>query len=248
MRRTDRLFEILQMFRTGKLLLGRDIAERLEVSLRTVYRDIATLIASGIPIEGERGVGYILREPIFLPPLALTPGEFRALCLGVEIIRQTGDAEIADTAERLLGKVDAVSPPIARQGGQLDDISVYASLAVAPVDHLPVIRKAIAARNVLAIDYRSLSGTRSTRHIRPLQTEFWSRVWTCPAWCETRRAFRVFRIDRIETCQATGEIFEMEIGKRYVDYLSEVRERAKTAGTLSALPGSGRAAYEHSPH
>lgn len=73
MRRTDRLFEILQLFRGGRLLLGRDIAERLEVSLRTVYRDIDTLVASGVPIEGERGVGYVLREPIFLPPIAQNP-------------------------------------------------------------------------------------------------------------------------------------------------------------------------------
>lgn len=223
MRRTDRLFEILQLFRGGRLLLGRDIAERLEVSLRTVYRDIDTLVASGVPIEGERGVGYILREPIFLPPVTLTPEELRALHLGVEIVRQTGDAELAAAAERLVGKVAAVLPSDRRALRPLQDLAVYASLAAAPCPQLGALRCAVAERHVVEIAYRGPDGSLTERRVRPLQTEYWGRVWTCPAWCELRGAFRVFRVDRVEACVETGDVFALEPGRTYADYLASLR-------------------------
>ncbi|HEV7228303.1 YafY family protein [Brevundimonas sp.] len=225
MRRTDRLFEILQLFRGGRLLLGREIAERLEVSLRTVYRDIETLVASGVPIEGERGVGYLLREPIFLPPLTLTPEELRALHLGVEVIRQTGDADLAAAAEHLVGKVGAVLPSDRCALQPLRDLAVYASVAAPPRGHLGSLRRAVSNRLVVQIDYLSLDGQRTQRRIRPLQTEFWGRIWTCPAWCELRSAFRVFRVDRIETCLDTGDVFALDPGRTYADYLKSIRVR-----------------------
>lgn len=219
MRRTDRLFEILQLFRDGRLLLGRDIAERLEVSLRTIYRDIDTLVASGVPIEGERGVGYVLREPIFLPPMTLTPEELRALHLGVEIVRQMGDTELAAAAERLVGKIAAVLPSDRQALRPLDDLAVYASIAASPCDQLGALRRAVAERHIVEIGYRGPDGAVTTRRIRPLQTEYWGRVWTCPAWCELRDAFRVFRVDRVEMCVDTGEIFVLEPSRTYADYL-----------------------------
>lgn len=222
MRRTDRLFEILQLFRGGKLLLGRDIAEKLEVSLRTVYRDIDTLVASGVPIEGERGLGYVLREPIFLPPLTLTLEEHRALHLAMEILQQTADAELAEAATRLRDKVDTVVPSELQRREPLREVSVYASVVVAPAKHLPALRKAVAERKVVEIAYDSLKGERSERCIQPLQTEYWGRVWTCAAWCRTREAFRVFRVDRIAACRPTGETFPDEAGKRYADYLAQL--------------------------
>ena len=223
MRRTDRLFEILQLFRGGRLLLGRDIAERLEVSLRTVYRDIDTLVASGVPIEGERGVGYVLREPIFLPPMTLTPEELRALHLGVEIVWQTGDVELSTAAERRVGKVAAVLPSDRRALRPLQDLAVYASIAAAPREQLGALRRAVAERRVLEIGYCDVDGVSTRRRIRPLQTEYWGRVWTCPAWCELRKAFRVFRVDRIEACIETGDIFVLEPGRTYADYLASLR-------------------------
>ena len=222
MRRTDRLFEILQLFRGGRLLLGREIAERLEVSLRTVYRDIETLIASGIPIEGERGVGYILREPIFLPPLTLTPVELKALHLGMEIVRQTGDDELARAAGGLLEKVDAVLPSDRRRRSHLPDISVHAAEAAAAREHLAAMRRSVARRRVVEITYDSLRGKETRRRIRPLRTEYWGRVWTCTAWCEARRAFRVFRVDRIRDCRVTADRFGEEEGKTYADYLAQL--------------------------
>ncbi len=229
MRRTDRLFEILQLFRRGRVVLARDIAERMGVSLRTVYRDIDTLIASGMPIEGERGVGYVAREPIFLPPMTLTLEELRALHLGVEVVRQTGDAELAQAAEKLLGKVTAVLPSDKRALQPLQDLAVYASVAAAPREQLGVLRRAIAARRVLAIIYRSPEGVESRRRIWPLQTEYWGRVWTCPAWCELREAFRVFRVDRITECVDTGDVFEKRPGRTYADYLASLRLDSSTS-------------------
>lgn len=223
MRRTDRLFEILQLFRSGRLLIGRDIAERLEVSLRTVYRDIETLVASGVPIDGERGVGYVLREPIFLPPMTLTPEELRALHLGVEIVRQTGDAELAAAAERLTGKITAVLPSDRRALRPLRDVAVYSSIAAKPCEQLGPLRRAVAERRIIQIRYRGPEGALTQRRIWPLQNEYWGHVWTCPAWCELRNAFRVFRVDRVEACVDTGDAFALEPGRTYVDYLASLR-------------------------
>lgn len=222
MRRTDRLFELLQLFRGGRLLLGRDIADRLDVSLRTVYRDIETLVASGVPIKGERGVGYLLREPIFLPPMTLTPEELRALHLGVEVVRQTGDAELAVAAERLLGKIAAVLPSDKRALQPLQGLAVYASIAAKPCEQLGALRRAVAERRVVMIQYRGPDGVLSERRIWPLQTEYWGRVWTCPAWCELRNAFRVFRADRVEACVETGDRFLHEPGRTYADYIASL--------------------------
>ncbi|QPH54808.1 helix-turn-helix transcriptional regulator [Pontivivens ytuae] len=239
MRRTDRLFEILQLFRGGKLVLGREIAERLEVSLRTVYRDIDTLIASGIPIEGERGVGYILREPLFLPPLALTLEELRALNLGVEMLRQTSDRELTEAADRLLDKINAVAPSRMRELDALREISVYAARVVVATPLLSRLRSAIERREVVDIAYESLSGERSRRTIWPLQTEFWGRVWTCASWCELRGAFRVFRVDRIGTCTPTGRTYPDEEGRRYADYLAGLDLSKWTALPRSITTGHG---------
>jgi predicted DNA-binding transcriptional regulator YafY len=225
MRRTDRLFEILQLFRSGRLLLGRDIAERLEVLLRTVYRDIETLVASGIPIEGERGVGYVLREPVFLLPMTLTPEELRPLYLGVEVVRQTGDAELAGAAERLVGKIAGVLLSDRRTLRPLQDLAVYASVAAAPCEQLGELRRAVAERRVVEIGYRGPDGPLTERRIHPLQTEYWGRVWTCPAWCELRGAFRVFRVDRVEACTETGDTSALEPGGTYADYLATLHVR-----------------------
>lgn len=222
MRRTDRLFEIVQLFRSGRLLLGRDIAERLGVSLRTVYRDIETLVASGVPIDGERGVGYVLREPIFLPPMTLTPEELRALHLGAEVVRQTGDVELATAAERLLSKIAAVLPSDRRALRPLQGLAVYTSIAAAPCEHLGALRRAVAERHVVLIRYCNPEGVTTERRIRPLQTEYWGRVWTCPAWCELREDFRVFRVDRIEACIDTGDLFLPEAGRSYTDYIASL--------------------------
>lgn len=220
MRRTDRLFEILQIFRGGKLCRGCDIAERLEVSLRTVYRDIDTLVASGVPIEGERGVGYILREPIFLPPLMLSQTELDALHLGMEIVRKTAGYELAEASRQLLLKVDAVLPSDRQGQNHLNEFTIFASGSNDSLRHLATLKKAIAKCLVVEIGYKSLANVSSRRRIRPLQCEFWGAVWTCTAWCELRNGFRVFRIERIFDCFETGDKYSNEPGKSYDDYIA----------------------------
>ncbi|NKB51850.1 MAG: WYL domain-containing protein [Rhizobiaceae bacterium] len=219
MRRTDRLFELIQIFRDGRLKLGRELAEQLGVSLRTLYRDIETLVASGIPIEGERGVGYILREPIFLPPLNLSHIELEALQFGMELAKRSSDSELNSAANSLLQKVHAVLPANQQGVNRRWPMSVYSDNIAADIEHLPILRKAIAGRRKLDLRYRSLANVLSRRVIRPLQVEFWGQVWTCTAWCEARCDFRAFRVDHIEEVRLLDEQFPLEQGKRLEDYL-----------------------------
>ncbi|MCF6322324.1 MAG: YafY family transcriptional regulator [Rhizobiaceae bacterium] len=217
----------MQMFRAGKLWRGQEIAERLEVSLRTIYRDIDTLVASGVAIEGERGVGYILREPIFLPPLTLSVPELEALHLGMEILRKTASAEMVEAAEQLLIKVEAVLPSTRQGRNHLGELSVYTPGLKVKLHHLAGLKQAISSKHIVKIDYETLSGKTSSRRIQPLQIEYWGRVWTCTAWCELREDFRVFRIDKITACRATIDTFRSEPGKTYKDYLATFDARDK---------------------
>lgn len=224
MRRTDRLFELMLLFRHPRLWRGKELAERLEVSLRTIYRDIETLVGSGVPIEGARGVGYILRAPIFLPPLTLSTTELEALNLGVEIVRKHGDAQLSEAASRLLTKINAVVPSELAHKKFLTDIQIFGQNFSDDKPHLlpylAPLRQAIAAKEILKIDYQRLDTTQTTRRIRPLHIEFWGHVWTCTLWCELRNGFRVMRIDRITCLAQTGEKFQPEPGKGFQDYLT----------------------------
>ncbi len=224
MRRTDRLFEIIQIVRDGRLHLARDIAQVLEVSLRTVYRDIDTLVASGIPIEGERGVGYLLRDQIFLPPVNLSLVELEALHLGMAVVAQAADEELQTAAQSLLAKIDQALPNGSKPPKSWG-FAVYPFVqAQAGFRHMPVIRAAIRKRQKLKISYGSLGGQQTKRVIHPLQSEYWGHVWTCTSWCELREGFRVFRIDKITECTPTGDLFSDQEGQRLTDYLGQVSQ------------------------
>jgi predicted DNA-binding transcriptional regulator YafY len=224
MRRSERLAEIVEILRDRRLHLAKDIALALEVSVRTIYRDIDTLVASGIPIDGERGVGYILREPVFLPPMALSLTELEALSLGLSIVKEAADAELRDAAQRVMDKVGEHASN-RRQAPKRWGFGVYAfERAREGFRHMPLLRRAIREGLMLKIEYCSLNGQTSTREIRPLQMEYWGRVWTCSAWCELRNDFRAFRIDLMEACEPTGERFQPETGKTIEDYLKHVAE------------------------
>jgi predicted DNA-binding transcriptional regulator YafY len=219
MRRTDRLFEIIQILRDGKLHRAKDIAARLEVSSRTIYRDMDTLVASGVPVEGERGVGYLVREQITLPPLTLTPEELEALNLGMAIVAEAADTDLKAAAQSLAAKVDAVLPVATIAEADAWKFAVYPFAdAARGFAHMPTLRSAIKARQKLAMQYRRLDGTLTDRIIRPLHMEYWGRIWTLTAWCETRDAFRVFRVDLIESVRALPELFTDEAGKTLADY------------------------------
>ncbi|WP_037315973.1 helix-turn-helix transcriptional regulator [Ruegeria halocynthiae] len=219
MRRTDRLFDIIQILRDGKLHRAQDIADRLEVSVRTIYRDMDTLVASGVPVEGERGVGYMVREQITLPPLNLTPAELEALNLGMAIVAEAADPDLKAAAETLADKIDAVLPTQVVAEADAWKFAVYPFAdAARGLAHMAPIRAAIKSRQKLQLSYRRIDGVLTDRTIRPLHMEYWGRVWTLTAWCELRQGFRVFRIDLIETVSPLPEIFADEPGKRLDDY------------------------------
>jgi predicted DNA-binding transcriptional regulator YafY len=218
MRRTDRLFEIIQTLRDGRLHTARAIAERLEVSTRTVWRDMATLIASGLPVEGERGVGYILREPITLPPLTLTPDEVQALTLGLQLVARGADPSLSRAAEGVRAKVAAVLPARLLAEAGPEPWVFPGEEALAAARHLPDLRRAVRLGERVVIDYVDGEGTLSTRPVRPLLLEFWGRVWTLAAWCEARAGFRSFRVDRITRLVLTGEAVPDEPGRSLQDW------------------------------
>lgn len=221
MRRTDRLFDLIQILRDGRLHRASEMAERLEVSTRTIWRDMATLMASGLPIEGERGVGYILRAPITLPPMILTAPELEALRLGMKLVSEGADPGLARAARGLAAKIAAAMP--AAIAPDDDGLFVFSGEPAARASpHLPAIRAAIRAKERLTISYIDLDGRESHRDIRPLQLEFWGRVWTLAAWCEARGDFRSFRVDRIVGLTPTGETFPDEPGRGLEAYKARV--------------------------
>ncbi|MFA3915901.1 helix-turn-helix transcriptional regulator [Ruegeria hyattellae] len=222
MRRTDRLFDIIQILRDGKLHRAQDIADRLEVSVRTIYRDMDTLAASGIPVEGERGVGYMVREAITLPPLTLTAEELEALNLGMAIVAEAADPDLRAAAESLADKIDAVLPIEVISEADAWKFAVYPFAdAARGFTHMAPLRAAIKSRQKLDLRYRRIDGTLTHRKIRPLHMEYWGRVWTLTAWCEARDDFRVFRVDLIEDLTPLPELFVDEPGKRLSDYVPD---------------------------
>lgn len=219
MRRTDRLFDIIQILRDGKLHRAQDIAARLEVSVRTIYRDMDTLVASGVPVQGERGVGYMAIEAITLPPLTLSSAELEALNLGMAIVAEAADPDLKAAALSLADKVDAVLPTQTIAEADRWKFAVYPFAdAARGFSHMATLRAAIKGRQKLHLTYRRIDGVLSERNIRPLHMEYWGRVWTLTAWCELRDDFRVFRVDLIEAARALPELFVDEPGKRLADY------------------------------
>ena len=223
MRRTDRLFDLIQILRDGRLHRGRDLAEKLGVSLRTIYRDMDTLIASRIPVEGERGLGYMMTAPITLPPLNLTLQELEALHLGLAVVSKASDEEMQEAAASLSAKIDAVLPEDRAAPAAGWGFAVYPfAEAARGFAHMAPLRGAIRSKRKVEITYLDAEGARTTRRVRPLQMEYWGRVWTLTTWCELREDFRVFRVDRIETLDVTLDSFEDEPGRSLADYLASV--------------------------
>ncbi|GGA60824.1 helix-turn-helix transcriptional regulator [Pelagibacterium lentulum] len=223
MRRADRLFELLQLLRGGRLRTGEALARALEVSVRTVYRDIADLQAQGVPIDGERGVGYLLRDEYFLPPLSLTQQEVEALNLGVRMVRANADEALAQAADELLIKIEAVLRRATVQ--PLRGIGIFATAdSRKGRAALAQLRLAVADKCRIALAYCDAKGERTERVVRPLGVEFWGHVWTLTSWCEMRADFRVFRCDRIERIEV-GSPFQDEPGKTLSDFIAKLQSK-----------------------
>ena len=208
MRRADRLFQIVQYLRGGRLVTAATLSDRLEVSRRTIYRDIADLQSTGVPIDGEAGVGYVLRSGYDLPPLMFSRDEIVALVAGIRMVNSWGGIAMSRAASEALVKIELVLPSRERE-------RVARSTVFAPPMGLPDevrmlidrIEYAIDARDILRFDYLDLKGSATERRVQPLGLWFWGKVWTMVAWCELRGDFRMFRLDRTTGVTATGERF-----------------------------------------
>ena len=219
MRRADRLFQIVQHLRSGRLVTGQQLAERLEVSPRTIYRDVLDLKTSGVPIEGEAGVGYVLRDGFDVPPLMFTRDEIVALVVGARLVRAWGGVGTARAAETALEKIEAVIPE--KERGRASATHIYALDSMMPERDrkcFDLMERAAERREVQRIAYRDSDGVLSERDVRPLGLWFWGKVWTLVAWCELRRDFRTFRLDRIDTCECAGRTFRPEPGTTLRDF------------------------------
>ena len=231
MRRAERLFQLVQLIRGRRLSTAAFLAQRLEVSERTVYRDVADLMAQGVPIEGEAGVGYRMQTGFDLPPLMFTKDEAQALVASVRLAQPRLDVALSRHAEAALSKILAVLPAAARAAAE--SLAVYAP-TVGPDDatrqQLETLRVATEARHKLQLSYLDLKDQRSERVLRPLGCFYWGSVWTLAAWCETRAGFRSFRVDRITELTVLDTRFRDEPGKTLADLFRKVEtDRAASA-------------------
>ena len=237
MRRADRLFQLVQLIRGRRLTTAAFLAQRLEVSERTVYRDVADLQHQGVPIEGEAGVGYRLGAGFELPPLMFTQEEASALVAAARLAQSWVDPALARNIETGLGKILSVLPAAARVSAEA--LALYApalGLDDAMRNRLQTLREAVEARQKLRLSYRDVSGDASERTVRPLGCFYWGKVWTLSTWCELRSDFRGFRIDRMDAVEVLPERFRDEAGKTLADMLRLVKARSAEAKRLEQQP------------
>jgi predicted DNA-binding transcriptional regulator YafY len=201
MRRADRLFRIIQVLRRKRRpATAAEIAEELEASPRTIYRDIAQLMADRVPIRGEAGIGYVLEGGFDMPPLMLTADEIEAAMLGAQWVMGRGDAVLARAAADLVAKIGAVIPEHLRPILMEPIVSAPAKPdRILDVIDMARVRTAIRTQGKILLVYRDEQGAETTRIIWPIAISYWDRVRLIVAWCELRKAFRHFRTDRIST-------------------------------------------------
>jgi len=221
--RTLRLFALLDRLRGRSTPLSAEVlARELDVSPRTIYRDMATLQAMGAPIRGESGVGYQLEKGYFLPPLQFDPDELEAVMLGMRLVAARGDRALQAAAGRVSAKIGAVMGDDAGEHYRrlpLRAVSRHSSDEADLDGRMAILRVAIRGRQRLDIDYVDLKGADSRRTVRPLGLTIFDSVWLLTVWCETRNDFRNLRVDRIASVQEAGSRFRTEAGKRFEDYL-----------------------------
>jgi predicted DNA-binding transcriptional regulator YafY len=219
MRRAERLFRLVSELRSRSVSRAEDLAAYFEISVRTVYRDIAHLQASGLPIDGEAGVGYILRPGFDLPAMTFTFEQLDALAIGLSFVEVAGDASLSQAAQEVRAKLQAALPEPEKR--KLENAPLFASRRQGhATPMLKAVRRAIREAEVLRLQYGDGDGKETERRVRPLAIWAFTDGWLFVGWCELRKDFRAFRLDRIVTVEATGEHFVEEPGKGLSTYLS----------------------------
>lgn len=210
MGRSSRLFEIIQILRRATSPVpARSIAVTLEVSQRTVYRDILTLQAMSVPIEGEAGVGYVLEAGFDLPPLTFTAEEVEAIVVGLSLIGRTGDAGLLEAAARVSRKLSAVLPPTTENSLEASPLHVSRWNAIPPARiAYRRLRQAIREERKLRLSYENEAAQRSERTVWPIALVYYVDTIILAGWCELRQDFRHFRVDRITSCELAEGSFK----------------------------------------
>jgi predicted DNA-binding transcriptional regulator YafY len=210
MRRADRLFQLVQILRQSRLVTAQRIASQLEVSERTIYRDIRDLTLSGVPIRGEAGVGYALAHGFDMPPLMFTEEEIEALVFGVRVVQGYADPALARAADSVLAKVQMVLPDKVRHQILTRSLLVPAMHPGKSAPHLGALREALRTKRRISFGYSDAAGQETQRTVRPLAVAFWGKVWSLASWCEKRKDFRGFRLDRMRDVELAGVFVEEE--------------------------------------
>ncbi|WP_455211913.1 helix-turn-helix transcriptional regulator [Kaarinaea lacus] len=225
MRKADRLFQIVQILRSRRTVTtARYLADRLEVTERTIYRDMQDLMLSGVPIMGEAGIGYALPKAFDLPPLMFTDEELTAITLGARLVASWSDEALADAAKQALHKIQAVVPQ--RLQERLDKENLFSPMRqIDPAVAVNMAKARAAADNnrKLSVEYVAAGGEPSSRTVWPLGLFFWGSIWTLGAWCELRQAFRNFRLDRVTCLTVLDEMFPSIPGRTIQDFIEEAR-------------------------
>lgn len=224
MRRADRLFLIIHALRGRRTALpAHRLADTLRVSVRTLYRDIADLQLSGVPIEGEAGVGYLLRKGSDIPPLMFNADEVEALVVGTRFVRAFGGERLGLGARTALLKIKAVLPPgLTERSRRTRIFAPELDNRIESSGMIDRLHAAIEARHVLQLRYLDKNDLATSRAVEPLCLSFWGGSWTLGAWCRLRKDFRNFRPDRIESLSEAKEIFVEHCERGLDAYLCSV--------------------------
>ncbi|MCP2086766.1 helix-turn-helix transcriptional regulator [Paraburkholderia aspalathi] len=226
-RRADRLFQIAELLRGRRLTTAQQLADWLHISLRTVYRDVRDLQLSGVPIEGEAGIGYRLSRAASLPPLTFTVDELAALAAGARMLESWGGAGFASGARGALAKIASAMP--ADKRATIERLAIFA-----PSFHIKaefsakvdVLHRAIDARHVVSFAYTDANSAETERRVWPLSLAYWGARWTLGAWCELRSDFRNFGLERIRDL-AVLESYPDQEGRRLADWLRHVNAKPR---------------------
>ncbi len=234
MQRAERLFQLLTLLRNRRTVMtAKQLSEHLQVSERTIYRDVQSLTLSGVPVEGEAGVGYRLSHRYQLSPLMFDRDEVEALLLGARMVSSWGDTEMAQHAKQAMQKILSVLPDNLRYSDENLPLLVphMADVQKFYTAHSQKIREAIRLRQRSIIEYTRADEQESSRAIEPLGLIFWGKVWTLVAWCHLRNDYRTFRLDRIKTLDVTTEIFDTNDNKSLKHFLAMMKEKREQSNT-----------------